>query len=253
MLIDCGHNGTTGMRPSLHLPTIYGFDPVKNRLTVQTVTHADEDHLSDFVNTVRTVNPLQIWRNPSVTREVVRQEKQEGGIGPGVGGFLFATEQIYVAPATAINWGGANVQTFWNNYPIVGNTNDLSLVTFIECGTIGILLPGDLERAGWEWLLYKYGESFKDVLRRTNVFVASHHGRENGFFTDIFKFCVPEVIIVSDDKKQFDSQDVDYSRFALGVYFNDGRIRKVLSTRNNGDITLTGPRVGISWIYIAKR
>ena len=62
--------------------------------------------------------------------------------------------------------------------------------------TLGtFLLPGDLRRDGWEAFLGM--RSFRAGLREVNVYIASHHGREDGYHEGIFEFCRPEVIVLS--------------------------------------------------------
>jgi len=132
----------------------------------------------------------------------------------------------------------------------VTDTNNLSLVTLIEFGAARILVPGDLETSGWRWLLGR--DDFRDALRRTTVFVASHHGRESGLCEDVFTYCRPEIVIVSDKKVERETQEVDYGRYATGTVLTDGYRRRCLSTRNNGDIAIWGPQTGPATISITK-
>ena len=102
-------------------------------------------------------------------------------------------------------------------------------------------------------MLYVYGDAFKGILRKTNVFVASHHGREGGLCESVFQYCSPEIVVVSDEAVKYDSQASDYGRFSRGLSFTDGRFRKVVSTRNNGHIVVLGGINDVSWLWISKR
>ena len=52
------------------------------------------------------------------------------------------------------------------------------MALFLKCHGIGVMFTGDLEKAGFAELLKR--QDFSDALRATHVYVASHHGRENG-------------------------------------------------------------------------
>ncbi len=71
------------------------------------------------------------------------------------------------------------------------------------------------------------------------MFVASHHGRRNGFCADVFGYCKPELIVFSDSSIVHDTQQTAglYRPYTGGVMFGDNVKRHVLTTRNNGNIT----------------
>jgi len=121
------------------------------------------------------------------------------------------------------------------------DTNNLSQVVFVEhLGTV-ICVPGDIEQKGWVALL-KEEPTIKDWLRKTNVFIASHHGRENGYHADVFTYCKPECIIISDKGIVHETQKDMSALYGThvtgnGVPFN-GNLRKILTTRNDGHLWL---------------
>jgi beta-lactamase superfamily II metal-dependent hydrolase len=157
----------------------------------------------------------------------------------------------YTAPVVgAQDFGGLNVAHFWNVYPAFDDENNLSLVTILRYHNLGIIFPGDLERAGWYRLLTR--PDFCSALRGVNVFVASHHGRDGGYCPDVFNYCTPEIVIFSDKSVEHDTQKTAalYRQHASGVRFFDGQFRYVITTRNNGAIRISqhGPGVGFVWI-----
>jgi beta-lactamase superfamily II metal-dependent hydrolase len=133
------------------------------------------------------------------------------------------------------------------------DTNNLSQVVFVEYGGSVICIGGDLEADGWVQMLLQPG--FTDWLRRTNVFVAAHHGRENGHAEEIFEHCTPECVILSDKRIVHGTQEGMASAYASrvtgdGVYLANQRSltpRKVLTTRSDGHIWVclenTGARI----------
>ena len=127
--------------------------------------------------------------------------------------------------------------TFQNNYPKFTDTNNLSLLTFLDVGSVSFVLPGDLEHAGWLALLQN--SQVRALLKRVNVFVASHHGRESGYCKEVFNYCQPSLIVMSDSPVEYDTQRMasTYAQHATGEWFNNGREwRKVVTTRNDGTI-----------------
>ena len=126
------------------------------------------------------------------------------------------------------------------------NTNHLSQIVFIEYGESKVCIAGDLEKSAWEIILQK--EEVQNELRATNIFVAPHHGRENGFSQEIFEYCSPEVIIISDKNIVHQTQEglaQLYSSKVSGIGINfDGSPRKVLTTRNDGHILISLNNLG---------
>ena len=69
---------------------------------------------------------------------------------------------------------------------------------FIGIGYCGkkILIPGDIEKEGWEKVFHH--EPIREILKNTNFFVTSHHGRESGCNPDMLKYTgIPDIYIVS--------------------------------------------------------
>lgn len=131
---------------------------------------------------------------------------------------------------------GIKIRWFYNSYGVFTDTNNLSVVTVVEIADEKFVVTGDMERAGWDALLQR--RDVRDALAGTTVFVASHYGRESGFHEGIFKYIEPKVIVMSDDVKQYETQEMAsvYAAFATGVQFN-GTTRYVLTTRADGSIT----------------
>ena len=75
-------------------------------------------------------------------------------------------------------------------------------------------------------------------------FIASHHGRENGYCADVFNYCSPEIVVISDQEKRYGTQEHNlYARHVRGQGINFGSVlapkyRKVLTTRNDGSIRI---------------
>jgi len=233
MLFDAGHNEKTGFRPSNYLRAIRctGIERFF-------ITNYDNDHVTDLPN-VRKACPIGLLhRNKTVAPELLKGLKLENGpLTPGLDEMISMAE-TYNAPETiAPDFPSIEWAVFHNDFPTFKDTNNLSLVVFIHCEGLGIVIPGDLEKAGWQELLKN--TAFRQHLARVNIFVASHHGRENGYCEDVFDHCKPAIVIVSDEEIKYETQGVDYAPHASGVPFNGGtETRYVLTTRSDGMITI---------------
>ena len=231
MLWYCGH--TEDNRPSNFLPS-QGIHTISRFF----VTNYDEDHISDLPNLRQNLNIELLHRNKSVTKEQLEILKLQGGPISNAMESMLDMIETYTeeGPVISPDFPRVNFSTYYNSYPTdFDDSNNISLVTFIKCGGKKFVIPGDLEKPGWEKLLKNI--SFCQDLKEVDVFVASHHGRENGYCREVFNYCFPVVIIFSDSSVKYTTQEMasTYASHASGVTF-DGQSRHVLSTRNDGEI-----------------
>ena len=130
---------------------------------------------------------------------------------------------------------------YYNNHPFSNgdDTNNLSVVTILDIGDDTFLIPGDMEKEGWQTLLAS-SPKLRSRLKDVNIYIASHHGRFNGYCEEIFTThgCCPDVFVFSDSAKVHETQETDglYRQWASGINFN-GETRKVLTTRKDGGLT----------------
>jgi beta-lactamase superfamily II metal-dependent hydrolase len=134
-------------------------------------------------------------------------------------------------------------QGYCNPSPTFDDENNLSLVLRLEIGGVSFLFPGDLECAGWRHLLATNRE-FSGLVSTTTVLMAAHHGRLNGICPELFDTygCNPELVVISDDYRQFASQETTnyYRSKCRGIAtFRDQGPRKVLTTRRDGALTFS--------------
>lgn len=232
LLFDCGHSST--IRPSTYLPAL-GVSRIRRFF----VTNYDEDHISDLVAICRTLNIEILTRNTSLTSAQIRSLKTPP-ISPAMKELLNMIDS-YTEPVSAdrLEPAGLKVWVFHNNYPKFTDTNNLSLLIFLQVGDIVFALGGDLQCAGWLELLRN--PQVQELLRRVHVFVASHHGRESGYCPEVFEYCKPRLVVISDGPIQHDTQSMasTYARHASGEWFRTPsgmEWRKVVSTRRDGNI-----------------
>jgi beta-lactamase superfamily II metal-dependent hydrolase len=249
IMIDCGHNAATNWRPGSHL-TRFGITFL-DRLYV---TNFDEDHVSGFPNLSDYVRVGALFRNPSVAPPTIRHLKSEDGMGVGIERLVRWMECVFTAPLPAIeDYGDTSFSVYWNNFGVLGgftDENNLSLVTFVTCGQHKFIFPGDMEKEGWRQLLRN--PAFVVELRGVNVFVASHHGRENGYCEEVLNLCPGiEVVVISDKKMGHQSQETVHRYRAYARGFNyQGENRHVLTTRRDGRMFFSVPAFGAANVVL---
>ena len=251
-MIDSGDNGTTGWRPSSHIRNQLG----RTQLDYLIVTNADQDHLGDLEGLWEEgIYVATLHRNNGVSPDALRTIKLENGdLTADIERFL-AIHASYTHPVSFPfdeYMDGIAIRAFGNSYPEFADTNNLSLVVFIKFSDFKILFPGDMERAGWLKLLQQ--PAFRDELVGTNILVASHHGRENGYCEEIFEYFKPDAVVISDKPIAHETQLMvpDYRRVIRPnsvIVSTTGARRHVLTTRRDGNITFVVNELGGYDIY----
>ena len=139
--------------------------------------------------------------------------------------------------------------------------NNNSIIRFINCKGVRFLFTGDLETAGWDWLIANDKDFVDTVKNGVDVLIAPHHGHESGFpkalFDLIGNVCV--IILSKDTEASKEESDVysNYSAYANGVKYTsrkDGELyeAKVMTTRSNGCILVQVVYDGKFSIYADK-
>ena len=201
------------------------------------------DHICDIVNIGENFCPVALGRNRVITREKIEEANKDvfDDCNEIIEKYL-GMNQKYDTPVSPANdvarpeWDGRAYLYQFCNKDIEMDLNDLSFGSVINYGEHTILHAGDLEEKGWLELLKN--ESFCDHLSNTTVLVASHHGRKNGFCSDVFDLLHPKITIVSDGRFQDSSATGRYEEVTAGLEV-DGEERRVLTTRKDGTVTVS--------------
>ena len=236
MMIDCGHNATTGWTPGKHLQS-----QLASKLDMLMVTNYDEDHVSGFRDLDSRIYIDWMVRNTSVTGLDMYVLKSESGIGTSMAHLANRVSNFISSNNPQPVFLGVTWETYNNTYPAFDDENNLSMVVSLTINGIRFLFPGDIESKGWLALLSQ-SASQQAAVASTDVLIASHHGRENGICEEMFDVigCNPSVVIISDDYHKYDTQKTTqyYASKSKGISFR-GRDRWVLTTRNDGDISFS--------------
>ena len=233
VMFDCGHNATTGWAAGSYLTCVGG-----NNLEMLVITNYDEDHVSGLSNLRASVSIGRLWRNKTVTPDILKKLKSEDGMGDGIDE-LVDMANIYTGDGGFPQFPGVEYQAFHLNYPEFDDENNLSFVVHLMLNGVGFLFPGDLEKNGWEALLARNAK-FCAAVANTSVLIAPHHGRESGIYPELFTNyrCNPYWVVISDKGYIYETQNTVpfYSSHAKGASFRDEE-RKVITTRNDGEVS----------------
>lgn len=243
ILIGVGHNSTTNWRPSNWL------QQRKEIPHCIVLSNFDEDHLSDLPNFGLLLRPKSIKYNNFINLNWLERKKiEESGMVPnGLKVALFWIRNVFTGGSLYYNYG-LEITYFYHSPTKFQDTNNLSVVTFIAYNSVGVMFPSDIEAEGWREFLRD--PNFVKCLQRTNILIASHHGRESGYCREVFNYCRPHVVIISDKPMMHETQNHNlYAQHCRGLNFG-GNLRKVLTTRNDGKITIDIPITGKYTVYI---
>jgi len=227
--------------PLLHLKKQYNVTQLHSVI----LTHPHSDHLDDIINFDK-LSPLILYRPSHLTESDIWGGNQSAD--KEIIDKYLAINQRYVNPvAPSIdfrnpdNMGGVSVKTFTPQSAATSNINNHSVVTVISYAKSKIIIPGDNEPVSWKELLER--ADFIDAISGADIYVASHHGRESGFCSELFEYIRPKLIIVSDGRFVNTSATTAYSQKASGwkVHKRSGgsEERNCLTTRNDGVISVT--------------
>jgi hypothetical protein len=252
MMVDCGHDDE--FHPiddfSQYLPQASNKEPSLRTLLL---TNYDHDHFSGLPNLHKSAKIESVFLPKNLTMEEVRSLKPTSTDALDT---LEVIRTTYTADVTNYTPPFTRAifslkQTELTNAEIPIETNHLSQMVFIKYGETTICIPGDLENRSWELMLAK--ADVQAWLKQTNILIAPHHGRENGYHVGIFDYCKPSCIILSDKPVVHETQK-DMTALYSGHVIGGGIAytpatgnpvpRKTLTTRNDGHILVSVPLTG---------
>jgi beta-lactamase superfamily II metal-dependent hydrolase len=239
IMIDAG--STENFSPALHILNIWKTKQVR----WFTVTHHDADHLTDISNIAEYLQVMTL--DSPVLDETQLSELYTEEFSTPLEVFLEYKKQfnrrVPAMSDPSYDWGGVQFATFGNKFTDFENPNinDLSIVTFAHYMGWTFIFPGDLEVAGWKKLLEI--PEFCEWLKRVDVFVASHHGRESGFCKEVFTYCAPKIVLMSDKSRSETSCPDKYRPFTQGLPVinaaHETKTRYILTTAKDGLIYIS--------------
>ena len=243
IVVDLGARTYDGssFNPLLYLKSHWGVSQLDSVI----ISHPHIDHIEDILN-FDALDPRCLTRPKHLT---------EADLWAGNRNASEETKQIiwkYIEvtnrythpifpqddPMLPENNGGASIKIFTPTDSPTSNLNNHSVVTVITYEGVKILSPGDNESTSWSELLNR--SDFRDAISGTHVLVAPHHGRESGFYRDLFDYIEPVITIISDGRFSDTSATARYSDVSKGWTVKrrkgSNQVRKCVTTRNDGPI-----------------
>lgn len=249
---DLGANGSNDFSPILYSHNHKKY--AVNKYHALIITHPHRDHIDDIINFSELqlekglhhfIRPMSLNRKFYTAQFLSRGAPSETD-KLKVSKYFDLHEKFpntYItkkSPLNPDNNGGVEFSFFKPKN--TNNINNHSIVTIIKYQGKSILLSGDNEIPSWRELLKS--SKFKNKLKEVDIFLASHHGRKNGYYPELFKYLKPKLVIISDGPKIKTSAIRDYFKHvedSFGAIFNDQeniKKRKCLTTRKDKAITL---------------
>lgn len=131
------------------------------------------------------------------------------------------------------NYAGLDIQTFSTSACDNSNFNNFSIITvFTLCG-IKVVVCGDNEKESLDILMSQ--DDFQNAVKKADVLVAPHHGRESAYHSDFVSLVNPRVTIISDTNKSDASASDKYTKMSRGWKVGE-KERYCLTTRYDGNI-----------------
>lgn len=132
--------------------------------------------------------------------------------------------------------------------------NNCSFVRLYNHNGTKLLLCGDMEAEGMS-LLLEVNPHFASELKGVNVLIAPHHGHTSGFSTDLFAAMGQVDVVIASMMTGDANVDSRYSdgKYVKGIHFGDGKIRRLLTTRTYGAITVESSGHGRFRVFPNRR
>ena len=209
------------------------------------ITHPHLDHIDDILNFDKNA-PSTLNRATSITNEEVMSgvrkcDKPKFKKYCEVNDRYSFPVSVTTDPDIPDNYGGLAIHVFKTSSCDKSNYNNFSSIAVFDLAGCKIVVCGDNEKESLDFLMKR--ESFKEAVKKADILVAPHHGRESGYQDDFVSLVNPALTIISDTKKSNASAVDKYREKTRGwkVWDRNGNFseRFCLTTRSDGNIKVT--------------
>jgi len=170
------------------------------------LSHPHKNHLKDFWN-IPSSNINDCLFNSTVSNEYMDAlrsfSENRGDIAETFAKRFIMKPSPYCGIIRAYKFPFAPPLTlfgYWVDDYFGDNFNNYSVVVFLSTGKNIVCLTGDIEEEGFDFLLTKHTPFFDELLRKTNIFLAPHHGNKKGWFSKFSSLLRPEITIISENE-----------------------------------------------------
>jgi hypothetical protein len=211
-----------------------------------TISHLHGDHVRDHVEFIKA-NPSFV-RSVTVDKEHADHLKQTNTDNSfenvcAIGNYF---NQNFGFTGVQANYGFATISELSLPVNIArlisssanSSVNNASVVTRISCYGHSILICGDMEADGWDYVLNRSNDKaqWRTLVSNVDVLVAPHHGHSSGYSADLMKLANPGVVLIS-VKSGDEHVDSRYSSIpGIQIGYDE---YKVISTRQKGTVKIT--------------
>jgi len=227
--------------PLLHLKNQWEVE----QLDAVIISHPHKDHIDDIMN-FDELSPRVLCLPRHLTKEEIMEGVREEDKDLfekylEINQRYFRSLTSEEDPFSYENNGGVEIQTFVPKSCSSSNLNNHSIVTVVSYANSKVVLTGDNEPCSWKELLED--EDFVKATKDADILLAPHHGRESGFYSELFEYFKPKLTIVSDGRFCDSSASDRYSKVSTGwaVHHrnnNKDEERYCITTRGDGVIVV---------------
>lgn len=188
------------------------------------ITHPHGDHIDEMLDLGQHgFKVRQFWRPKWLTADEVRDANQ-ASYESKIDRYLEMSQSFHVSipdnelVGNPTVTGGVTIGKYASSGCGRSNINNHSGVVVFEYEGVKVVIPGDNEPPSWRALLEN--QDFVRAARGANIFMASHHGRDSGYCSEVFDDEVgirkPSLCVISDGRVQDTDATARYSFHAQG-------------------------------------
>lgn len=221
------------------------LDHVNGDLNFLIISHPHLDHISGLAEMGDRM-PDALLRNKSIPKKLIEESRDSSDNLDAVKAFnkYLKLDKDYKFPTPYESSiknpeynGGVTFSSFSPNNDI-DDLNYYSLTVFIEYEGVKVLLMGDNTLSNIGELLAN--DEFNKLTEDIDIFLAPHHGRKSCYSVELMNHIKPKITIISDKSDDGDNSAIDSygskSKGKLIIENGELKLRKCLTTRNDGDI-----------------
>jgi beta-lactamase superfamily II metal-dependent hydrolase len=232
MLIDCGYGDVI---PSKFLSKVTTINELQ-------ISHPHTDHFDDIIDvSTKTIKSFRCPKTTLFKDDKIGWKKKDADKLKK----LREIEKNVPVDNNAIKTDKTFDHIVWAPSDInYDDPNTSSLITILTFNGFKILLGGDLPNEGWLKLLGK--KDFVESIKGTTILKASHHGRDEGYCSELFDVISPKLCIISDKALDKDNKStVATDKYSSAIKKNGGGMEFVYVS--------TGISAGISYVLTTRK